>query len=166
MTKQTKWLCAQGRLRSAWASTQSAQSLRCALNGWLRTQAFFMRTAKTLIRLGGCPGWSESSLGAQSFAWFYYSRLILYIGLFCLRKQVRFFKKLILRSEVLPNDIWKWNYPSDLSRERLPGGYMLSGLFSVLNTYIAMNVSATKSADPSTCIFRVFKCFDCLYNSI
>ena len=24
-----------------------------------------MRTAKTLTRLGGCPGWSESSLGAQ-----------------------------------------------------------------------------------------------------
>ena len=24
-----------------------------------------MRTAKTLIRLGGCPGWSESSLGAE-----------------------------------------------------------------------------------------------------
>ena len=30
-----------------------------------RTQAFFMRTEKTLIRLGGCPGWCESSLGAQ-----------------------------------------------------------------------------------------------------
>ena len=29
-----------------------------------------MRTAKTLIRLGGCPGWSESSLGAQIFCWF------------------------------------------------------------------------------------------------
>ena len=29
-----------------------------------------MRTAKTLIRLGGCPGWSESSLGAQPFCWF------------------------------------------------------------------------------------------------
>ena len=27
-------------------------------------------TAKTLIRLGGCPGWSESSLGAHSFCWF------------------------------------------------------------------------------------------------
>ena len=26
---------------------------------------FFQRTAKTLIRLGGCPGWSESSLGAR-----------------------------------------------------------------------------------------------------
>ena len=23
-----------------------------------------------LIRLGGCPGWSESSLGTQSFCWF------------------------------------------------------------------------------------------------
>ena len=25
---------------------------------------------KTLIRLGGCPGWSDSLLGAQSFCWF------------------------------------------------------------------------------------------------
>ena len=33
MTKPTKWLCAQRRLRSAWASTQPDQSLRCALNG-------------------------------------------------------------------------------------------------------------------------------------
>ena len=33
MTKPTMWLCAQRRLRSAWASTQSDQSLRCALNG-------------------------------------------------------------------------------------------------------------------------------------
>ena len=29
-----------------------------------------MRTAKTLFRLGGCPGWSESSLGAQPHCWF------------------------------------------------------------------------------------------------
>ena len=29
-----------------------------------------MWTAKTLIRLGRCPGWSESSLGAQSLCWF------------------------------------------------------------------------------------------------
>ena len=33
MTKPTKWLCAQRRLRSAWASAQSDQSLPCALNG-------------------------------------------------------------------------------------------------------------------------------------
>ena len=29
MTKPTKWLCAQRRLRSSWASAQSDQSLRC-----------------------------------------------------------------------------------------------------------------------------------------
>ena len=29
-----------------------------------------MQTAKTLIRLGGCPGWSESVLCAHSFCWF------------------------------------------------------------------------------------------------
>ena len=29
-----------------------------------------MRTAKTLIRLGRYPGWTESLLGAQSFCWF------------------------------------------------------------------------------------------------
>ena len=69
MTKQTKQVCAQRRLRSARASAQSDQSLRCALNGQLRTETFFMRIAKTLIRLGGCPGWSESSLGAHSLCW-------------------------------------------------------------------------------------------------
>ena len=31
MTKPTKWLCAQRKPRSAWASAQSDQSLRCAL---------------------------------------------------------------------------------------------------------------------------------------
>ena len=29
MKKQTKWLCDQRRLRSAWAATQSEQSLLC-----------------------------------------------------------------------------------------------------------------------------------------
>ena len=29
-------------------------------------QCFFLQTAKALIRLGGCQGWSESSLGAQA----------------------------------------------------------------------------------------------------
>ena len=33
MTKPTKWVCAQRRLRSAWAFAQSDQSLRWALNG-------------------------------------------------------------------------------------------------------------------------------------
>ena len=38
----------------------------CVLNVSLRTQAFFIRTAKTLIRLGGCPDWSEYSLGTHA----------------------------------------------------------------------------------------------------
>ena len=29
-----------------------------------------LSTQQRLIRLGGCPGWSESSLGSQSFSWF------------------------------------------------------------------------------------------------
>ena len=40
-------------------------SLPSALNGKLRTKCFFMRTAKTLIRLGRYPGWSESLLNAK-----------------------------------------------------------------------------------------------------
>ena len=35
-----------------------------------KDQGWFMRTANILIRQGGCPGWSESSLGAHSFCWF------------------------------------------------------------------------------------------------
>ena len=65
MTKPTKWVCAQRRLRSAWASAQSDKSLRCPPEECLGPELNIERTAKTLIRLGGCPGWSESSLGAQ-----------------------------------------------------------------------------------------------------
>ena len=62
MTTPTKWLCAQRRLRSAWASAQSVQSLRCAHEETLCPQVPIERTAKTLIR-------SESLLGAHSFCW-------------------------------------------------------------------------------------------------
>ena len=66
MTKPIKWLCTQRRLRSAWASTQSDHSLRCPHEETLCPQLHTERTAKTLTRLGGCPGWSESSLGAHA----------------------------------------------------------------------------------------------------
>ena len=70
MTKPTRWVCAQRRLRSAWASAQSDQSLRCPHEESLGPYLPIRRPAKTLIRLGGCPGWSESSLGAKSLCWF------------------------------------------------------------------------------------------------
>ena len=71
MTKPTKWLCAQRRLRSAFACAQSDQS---SLSAWrkLGSLAPIERTAKTLIRLGGCPGWSEPSLGAHLFCCFFH----------------------------------------------------------------------------------------------
>ena len=52
MTKPTKWLCAQRRLRSAWASAQSDQASlsSCRKLGSLAT---LERTAKTLISLPG-----------------------------------------------------------------------------------------------------------------
>ena len=56
-------LCAQQGLRSAWASAQSEQSLRSPHEETLGPKLPIECTAKTLIRLGGCPGWSESSLG-------------------------------------------------------------------------------------------------------
>ena len=65
MTKPTKWPVRP-------ANTQISQGIRpCSLirvfavhmkKHWLPTE----RKAKTLIRLGRCPGWSESSLGAQA----------------------------------------------------------------------------------------------------
>ena len=58
MTKPTNWLCAQRRLRSAWASAQADQSLDCPHEESLGPKLPTERTVKTLIRLGGCPGWS------------------------------------------------------------------------------------------------------------
>ena len=47
MTKQTTWLCAQRRLRSAWASAQSEQSIRCQHEKSLGHELSNKRTAKT-----------------------------------------------------------------------------------------------------------------------
>ena len=62
--KTNKMTCAQRRLRSAWASAQPDQSLRCLLEETLGLWLPIERTAKTLNRLCRCAGLSESSLGA------------------------------------------------------------------------------------------------------
>ena len=74
MTNKQNGMCAQRRLRSAWASAQSDQSLRCPHGGSLGPWLPIERTVKTLISLGGCPGWSESSLVAHTIL------LVLYWG--------------------------------------------------------------------------------------
>ena len=63
-------ICTQWSLRSAWASAQSDQSLHCALSGYLRTQAFFMRTVKTLIRLGWCQADLSLHWAHMPLCWF------------------------------------------------------------------------------------------------
>ena len=72
----------------------------------LRTQAFSMRTTKTLIRLGGCPGWSESSLGAHAIL-----LVLTWGGSFPIfRHMIRTWRKAILMSFFLKrienNIIW------------------------------------------------------------
>ena len=61
VTKPTMWLCVQLRLRSTWASAQSDQSLHCLHEESLGPELPIEHTAKTLIRLGICPGWSDQS---------------------------------------------------------------------------------------------------------
>ena len=64
MTKPTKWLCAQpGHLPSL--IRVFAVHMKKA---WVLS--YLLSWQWRLIRLGGCPGWSESSLGTHSFCWF------------------------------------------------------------------------------------------------
>ena len=63
MINQTNHLCAQRRLSSAWKFAQSDQSLRCPHEGSLGP-IYPLSAKRRLIRLGGCPGWSKSLLGA------------------------------------------------------------------------------------------------------
>ena len=67
MIIQQNDMCVQQRFRSAWASALSDQTIRCPHKERLGPQLPIKCTAKSLIRLSGSPGWSESSLGAHVF---------------------------------------------------------------------------------------------------
>ena len=54
MTKPTKWVCTQRRLRSTWASAQSNQRLCCPHEESFGPKLPIKCTAETLIRLGRC----------------------------------------------------------------------------------------------------------------
>ena len=60
MTKPTKWVCA------SIDSDQPDRSLHCPHEETSGPKLPIKRTVKTLIRLGGCPGCSESLLGAHA----------------------------------------------------------------------------------------------------
>ena len=80
---------------------QSDQSLHCpheeSLIPWLPIE----HTAKTLIRQGGCTGWSESSLDAQSLSWFVMSWLISFKG-FSFKKDFVCISKDLLFEKIMP----------------------------------------------------------------
>ena len=69
LQNQQNGMCAQPRLRSAWASTQSDHSLCCAINGYLRTKAFLMWTEKT-DQTGQAQADLSLRWGHMSFCWF------------------------------------------------------------------------------------------------
>ena len=54
--KTTKWHVCPAKLRSAWPSAQSDQDLRSPHDKSLCPYLPIECTAKTLIRLSGCPG--------------------------------------------------------------------------------------------------------------
>ena len=108
MTKPTKWHVHPAKTQISLGIRPVWQSLRCPHEETLGPQLPNEYPAKTLIRLGGCPGWSESSLGAQSFCWF------------CLEAaHFRIFMLLIL--SYFSSDIWtaSWqNQQCDLCAQR------------------------------------------------
>ena len=94
MTKPTKWLCpakTQNRLGGDQPGhPPSLISLRYPHEESLGPKLPSERTANTLIRLGGCPGWTESLLGASHFVgfvmrWlkFFFLLLLFSKGFFC-----------------------------------------------------------------------------------
>ena len=68
MTKPTKWVCAQRRLRPDWA--ESLISLRCALSWVAKDPGFLHADSKDSDQTGRMPRLIWSSLSAQPFCWF------------------------------------------------------------------------------------------------
>ena len=73
-----------------WSACKSMQTDQSSLSTWrnLWSLATYWAQAKTLIRLGRCPGWSESSLGTQFILWVLsccgsYNILLLFTYLCC-----------------------------------------------------------------------------------
>ena len=77
MTKPTKWVCAQRRLNQPGhppslirVFTVRMKKTWVLSTHWAHSEDWSDWAAKPLIRLGECPGWSETSLGAHTFCWF------------------------------------------------------------------------------------------------
>ena len=67
-------MCAKRSLRSAYASVQFDQSLRCPHEETLHPCLSKTRPMKALIRMRECAGWSESSLGGHIQKYIFWRR--------------------------------------------------------------------------------------------
>ena len=77
--KTNKMACAPSKDSDQPGHPPSLISLCCPHEETLGPYLPVERTAKTLIRLWVCPGWSKSSLGTQSFCWFCHAVAHMYI---------------------------------------------------------------------------------------
>ena len=78
MTKPTKW-----HVRPDWVFAFRMKK------PWVLS--YPIRTAKTLIRLGGCPDWSESSLGAQVIVLSSLGAQVILLGSLCCGSLILFY---------------------------------------------------------------------------
>ena len=131
-------LCAQRRLRTAWASAQSDQSQCCPPEAKLGPKLPIERTAKTLIRLGECPDWPESSLGTKVIL------LILSSG------GSKCFFLLIRVSAVRLKQTWVLSYPLSAQRRLIRLGECPGWSESSLGTEVIL---LFLSSGGSTCFF-------------
>ena len=95
MTKTTKWVCAQRRLRSAWASPQSDQSLRCTHEKiWVLT---YPLSAQQRL-------WSDW-VDARRI-WVFAGRTLILLALSCHGSYYEFSEEWARAQETLQNDMW------------------------------------------------------------
>ena len=100
-TEPTKDLCAQLWHRSAWTYILIRVFAICMKKPWVL--GYPLSTQRRLVRLGGCPGWSESSLGAQVIFFFFFFYALAHfsssqntgvmLGDFCLLNLITIFNK-------------------------------------------------------------------------
>ena len=122
-------LCAQRRVRSAWTSAQSDQRLRSPHEERLGPP--IERTAKTLIRLGGCPGWSEDP---PRLIWVFAGRTDRFVG-FVMRRliYIAVVVVVILISTTFRLSLLRWVGPSSSCRRM--GGFSRRSTLNIVFVY-------------------------------
>ena len=110
MTKPTKWLCAQGRLRSAWVSAQSAQSPHLHSVGSWRPN-FLQADSKDSDQTGQMDAQADLRLcwAHMSFCWFCHEAAQIILPL----DGIRIFLFLFYFNNVLLESSWSINMFQD-----------------------------------------------------